>query len=127
MTTQEKAPEIGICPEHSHDRLDVVVTHVVTVVPWVTVGRRVLAGPAGRRMPLQAIMGPLPSRPEPRKPAAGFVGNPSSLSFVGISPSLYMYLSQTFFYFFIDEHIRIIKIDLPLFFHSFIDLTTTYM
>ena len=32
-----------------------------------------------------------------------FVGNPS-LNLVGISPSLYMYLSQTLFYFLMDEH-----------------------
>ena len=33
-----------------------------------------------------------------------FVGNPSSLNFAKISSSLYMYLSQTLFYFPMDKH-----------------------
>jgi hypothetical protein len=32
------------------------------------------------------------------------VGNPSSLNLAGISPSLYMCLSQTLFHFLMDEH-----------------------
>jgi hypothetical protein len=50
---RKKAPESGICPEHSYDRLvvDVVVTHVVTVWPLVVGAEQRWLASAGRPGP----------------------------------------------------------------------------
>jgi len=53
------------------------------------------------------------------------VENPSSLNLAEISPSLYVCLSQTLIYFFMNEHIEIVDTShtTPTLFYSFIDLT----
>lgn len=55
---RKKAPEIGICPEHSHDRLvvDVVVTHVVSLGPVAgRPGQAVYAQPSWAYKPCSRV------------------------------------------------------------------------